>query len=304
MAASDRVLTSGGFALDLSPDRFGWLVDSSGIAGDFDALRERMDRDGYLFLPGYLDREEVVGVRRSICEALGREGLLDPSEPVESAIAREGLEMYFRPDIANSNEALRSLIYGERIMEFYSGLLGGEVRHYDYTWMRAIAPGKGTSPHMDIVYMGRGTSRLYTAWVPFGDIPLEVGGLVVLENSCQYDPLKSTYARTDVDVVCLNDGDRIQPQSYGYHGFGAITDNPVALRDEIGGRWLTAERFRMGDLLTFGMHTVHASLDNASREIRLSSDSRYQLASEPIDERWIGEHPIGHGEKARIGMIC
>jgi hypothetical protein len=38
--------------------------------------------------------------------------------------------------------------------------------------------------------------------------------------------------------------------------------------------------------------------------LRLSMDTRYQLASDPIDERWVGEGPIGHGEKARKGIIC
>jgi hypothetical protein len=71
----------------------------------------------------------------------------------------------------------------------------------------------------------------------------------------------------------------------------------------MGGRWLTGE-FRAGDLLTFSMYTVHASLDNQSKSIRLSSDTRYQLASEPVDERWIGENPIAHGLAAKRGRIC
>ncbi len=60
----------------------------------------------------------------------------------------------------------------------------------------------------------------------------------------------------------------------------------------------------MGDLLTFRMNTVHASLDNRSDRIRLSTDTRYQLASEPVDERWVGENPIAHGPAGRRGMIC
>jgi hypothetical protein len=49
------------------------------------------------------------------------------------------------------------------------------------------------------------------------------------------------------------------------------------------------------------MFTLHCSLDNQSpvNRIRLSSDSRYQLASEPADERWIGADPIAHGPAAQ-----
>ena len=50
-------------------------------------------------------------------------------------------------------------------------------------------------------------------------------------------------------------------------------------------RWLTAE-YRMGDVLVFSMYTMHASTDNQSESaVRLSSDTRYQLASEPADAR-------------------
>lgn len=52
------------------------------------------------------------------------------------------------------------------------------------------------------------------------------------------------------------------------------------------------------------MNTVHASLDNCSNQIRLSADSRYQLACEPADERWIGPNPIAHGPKSKRRMIC
>jgi len=71
----------------------------------------------------------------------------------------------------------------------------------------------------------------------------------------------------------------------------------------LGGRWLTTD-FKAGDVLSFGMGTVHASLDNHSNCFRLSSDSRYQLASLPVDERWVGRNPIGHGIAGNQGRAC
>ena len=56
--------------------------------------------------------------------------------------------------------------------------------------------------------------------------------------------------------------------------------------------------------MVFSMFKIHTSLDNHSDRIRVSSDTRYQLASEPVDERWIGEHPIAHGPEAKQGIIC
>ena len=53
------------------------------------------------------------------------------------------------------------------------------------------------------------------------------------------------------------------------------------------------------------MLTVHAALDNQVPDsLRLSSDSRYQKASEPIDERWVGENPPGHGPDGKVGLVC
>lgn len=94
-------LTTGGREIDTSPENFGWLLDSNDAKHDPEELRRRMERDGYLFLPGFFEREDVRAVRLKICEVLAAENLLDPSYPVEQARVVEGAEMYFRPDIAN-----------------------------------------------------------------------------------------------------------------------------------------------------------------------------------------------------------
>ena len=289
--------------LDTSSERFGELRSSIELAGDGPALRGRMAEDGYLFLPGFLDRPEVQAARADLCRSLEAEGVLEPRYPAEQAIARAGLEMAFRPDLANASEPLKRVLYGPRVMGFYDVLLGGPARHYDFTWMRAIAPGKGSPPHCDIIFMGRGTPFVYTAWIPLGDIPLKTGGLIILEGSHRDEELRRTYCTLDIDTACENRGGNHQVSAAGYPGYGALSEDAPGLRAQMGGRWLTAE-YRMGDFLTFPMFTVHGSLDNHSNEIRLSSDSRYQLASEPIDERWIGENPPGHGGSMVRKLIC
>lgn len=60
-----------------------------------------MDRDGYLYLPGFLDREDVREVRLRICERLAEEGLLDPNALLEDAVAAPGADVAFRPDIVS-----------------------------------------------------------------------------------------------------------------------------------------------------------------------------------------------------------
>lgn len=307
-------LTALGQELDTSPERFGILRDSSEFAGDGDALRARMAEDGYLFLPGLLRRAEVLEARGEIVRRLAERGCLDPDSPPVEAVALPGERRYFMPDLAEGNEPLLRVLYEGPMMDLFRRFFGGPVRHFDYTWMRSVTPGGGTAPHCDIVYMGRGTKKLCTAWTPLGDIPIEIGGLMILENSHRHatDRLRA-YLGQDVDTYCENgpNAEKIQTGQMNWEHWdgsgqawdGSISHDPVALRDALGGRWLTAS-YRAGDVLVFSMATVHASLDNGSDRIRLSSDTRYQPASEPADERWIGERPIAHGKKAKIGRIC
>jgi hypothetical protein len=299
-------LTMLGQELDTSPEAFGTLRDSGDIAHDYEALRARMAEDGYLFLPGYLDRDEVRAARLECARRLADSGQLHPDYPVEDAVASPEATVKFAPDLAKDNAPLMKVLYDGPMMEFYAGFFGEAVRHFDFTWLRAISPGWGTMPHLDSVYMNRGTQRLFTAWTPLGDVPLEVGGLCILENGHTHERIINGYGQKDVDAFCEN---RV---GAGYTGMGgggnireggALSKNPVKLRRNLGGRWLTA-KYRMGDLLTFSIYTIHASLDNHSNRIRLSSDSRYQRASEPADERWIGPNPIAHGPQGKRGMIC
>ena len=107
----------------------------------------------------------------------------------------------------------------------------------------------------------------------------------------------------DVDSYCANKRTAALYASGKKYWSGALSRNPVSLRSRYGSRWLSTE-FKAGDVLIFSMFTIHASLDNHSSAIRLSTDSRYQLASEPVDERWVGSNPIGHSLAGRRSRIC
>ena len=300
------VPTTAGHALDTAPDAFGELRDSSALVEDCAALRERLEADGYLFLRGYLSRENVLDARREITARLAAAGALDPAHPAMDSVAAPQGGKDFSPETAERNPALERVLYSGRMMELYERLFEGPVRHFDFTWLRTMRPGNGTKPHCDIVYMGRGTRRLCTAWVPIGDVPFHVGGLTVLEGSHRHAVKLTNYLNRDVDAYCTNRADAplIESGAKQWQDWsGTLANHAASLRAKLGGRWLTAE-YRAGDLLTFGMATVHGSLDNQSDHVRISSDSRYQPASEPIDERWVGDHPIGHGVAGKRGRVC
>lgn len=300
LPASLPRLTAHGRELETTPGTFGSLESSAHLLEDAAALRARMQTDGYLFLPGYLNRADVLAARAEVAARLEREGVLDPDKPRAELALRSGVVFSMRPDLVAENAPLLKVLYDGPMIAFYEKFFGEEVRHFDYTWFRAVAPGRSTPPHMDIVYMGRGTHELLTAWTPLGDVSLELGGLIILEKSHQHERLNRNYAQRDVDRVCSN---KKRTDGTPLSITGTLSRAPDKLRANLGGRWLTAQ-YRAGDLLTFTAKTVHASLDNQTNSVRLSTDTRYQPASAPIDDRWIGEHPTAHGPLSKREMIC
>lgn len=298
-------LHSFGHPLDMAEDKVGVLRDSAEAADDAAELHRRFETDGYLYMRGYLDRDEVLGARASLTERLAAAGVLDPAHPHEDGVCKPGSGYVFKPEITDGNAAVQNLLYSGRLVDFYTRFFGEPIRHYDFTWLRAIGPGKGTNPHCDLPYMGRGTHRHMTCWLPYGDISYELGGLMVLEGSHRRMDLLENYVYRDVDSFCENKPQDAANAKAGKWSFsGTLSHNPPVIRNKFGGRWLTTE-FAAGDFLTFGMFLVHASLDNRTENrLRISSDSRYQRASEPIDERWVGVKPPGHSTAGKRGRLC
>jgi len=290
--------------LESDPSALGTMRDSQDLLDDKEALQARMHDDGYLLLRGLMEKELVLAARRCVLDQLAREGQLDPAFPIMDGIPKSGATLSFQPELAQkSNEPLQRLLYapGGKLMQMFEQFLGGPVLHFDFTWLRCLSPGLGTPPHCDIVFMGRGTRRLYTAWVPLGNVDFLTGGLMVLEGSHQNSRLRETYGARDVDSYCENRENDPALTANGYNGW--LAEDPNKIRSVLGGRWLVTE-YEIGDIVIFCMDLVHSGMDNRTNRLRLSSDSRYQRASEPADERWIGENPPGHGRAGKRGRIC
>lgn len=298
-------LKAQGKVLEDGTDKLGTLRDSSPIVDDLQALRRRMEEDGYVFLPRYLHRDDVMACRREILERVASEGALRSGTDIMEGILNDDVAIQFRPDLTRQSARLLNLLFEGRMIGFFERFIGGPIRHLNFIWLRAVSPGLGTAPHGDSVFMNRGTTKLYTAWTPLGDIDRRLGGLMILENSHKLEHIKREYGQRDVDTYCEDDPNAEEYRSTGkWQWNGQLSDDPVELRDQLGGRWLTAD-YRAGDLLLFSLYTVHASLDNQTEHLlRLSTDTRYQLAAEPVDERWVGENPIGHGPDAKKSIIC
>lgn len=302
-------LISCGHPLDTSPAAFGSLTASDAHGEPTETLRQRLQSDGYLYLKGFYPRDDILTGRQTIIEELDSRRLVDRRFPLEQAVIdRE----HYVPSEATieslsflgQRPPLRDLLYGNPLRSFLNGLLDGPTRSFDFTWLRAVAQ-KGANPHCDIVYMGRGTDQLFTTWTPWGDIDLELGGLMVLEGSHQKSDRIQKYLQRDVDTYCENrpPSRNAKGNRHGWSWSGSLSNNPASLREKLGGRWLT-NAFQAGDLMLFGMSLVHSSLDNHTDRFRLSSDTRHQRAHLAADPRWIGENPPGHSTASKQGRIC
>ena len=253
---------------------------SNDILGDFDALRARYAEDGYLLIRRFHDRQPILDARLELLRELQDYGMLKPGAPLEDGeIAADAGSTMFKHEVAYDRlPAVLDVVNSDRLMKFFSGFLQGPARTLDFKWLRATAPGGFAGLHYDRVYMGRGTRDLYTCWIPYGDVPLEMGPLLLLLGSQDFEKVKATYGEMDVDI------DKVQ---------GSFSNDPFEVMERYGGQFVSGN-FQVGDIIIFGMFLMHGSLSNTTSRYRLSSDTRYQLASEPADDRWIGENPKQH----------
>ena len=259
------------------------LRESNDILDTPETLHDRIAEDGYLLIRGLHDKDAVLSARQQILEKLAEKDMLAPDTPLMDGIFNPD---YPKPTSTGSmgNKALtqlpefKAVVEGAPIMNFFKHFLDGEARTFDFKWLRTAGPGSGSPIHYDIVFMGRGTQNLYSCWTPFGDVSLDMGPIVFCLGSNRFDKVRKTYGESDVDRDMIE---------------GHFSDNPLEIVEKFGGHWATTS-FSAGDVIIFSMFLMHASLVNTSDKIRITADTRYQLAAEPIDERWVGEKPKGH----------
>ena len=246
------------------------------IQEDTEALQARIEEDGYLLIRGFYDIETVLAARIDILEQLSEQGRLAVDTPLEQGvIGQESASAVLRNDVVVKLSNYLRVVNSERILTFFERFLGGPVLTLDHKWPRAVSRGVSTGAHYDIVFMGAGTNELYTVWTPLDDISLEMGPLAFCPGSNRLDILRSTYGTADAHNDLTD---------------GHLSRDPHELIDRLGVRWASTP-FRAGDVMIFGMYFLHGSLDNVSDRFRISTDNRYQLASEPVDERHMGPHP-------------
>jgi ectoine hydroxylase-related dioxygenase (phytanoyl-CoA dioxygenase family) len=279
-------LVSNGYPLMQSPERLGWLEPTDpGLR--VERLREQYHAQGYLWLKGILKRDSVLAFRRRFFSAFLDTGLLaagtDPVDGIYSGQSKgEGGRL---ADIVKW-ASYESFCLMPEIWQFYERFMGGPVYLHKRKLIRHNVPGQVscTGAHYDLVYLRGGTDTVCSSWIPIGDVPVEMGGLIYLEGS---DALgRKMEADFSVRNASLPPEERISAYNKNMNT-GWLTKDVAALAEKANARWLMAD-YEAGDMVVHSAYMVHAATQNVDplNRIRLSTDIRYQLVSEKIDPRW------------------
>jgi ectoine hydroxylase-related dioxygenase (phytanoyl-CoA dioxygenase family) len=253
---------------------FADMTVSNDLLADREALRARLEDEGYLYFKELIDRDRVLALRRDILEVLADQGWIAGGDQIDDAVAvgmpvREGDEEYFAAyDELQKLESFHGLAHDDDLLGALREALGESAFPHPLKVARLVFPSEpevSTPPHQDFLN-NQGSPRLTAAWIPLGDCPMKQGTLAMLRGSPRFGVLPLQFS--------LGPGNR-----------QAVLPNEM--RDQL--TWVTND-FSAGDVLLFGALTVHASLHNATGRMRLSVDFRYQCEGEPASDLVLEPH--------------
>lgn len=266
MRSLSEPLVSNGYTLDMSPERLGWL-EPTGADLPIEQLREKFHRDGYLWLKGFFEPAVILNFRQYFFDTLF-----------------SGAKTFF--------EVVRSQEYQDfctmpRLWNFYQEFLQGQPYLHKRKIIRFTYPDMDncTGGHYDLIYLRAGTDRLCTSWIPLGDVPVEMGGLLYLEHSDAVG--RQMEAEFRVKNADLSPEERISAYNRNMREAGWISTNLVEMAERFNSRWLIAD-YEAGDMVIHSPYMIHAATRNhdPSGQMRLSTDIRFQCADDLIDQRW------------------
>jgi len=236
-------LTSNGLPLSNAPSRIGWQTPHRPGEG-IEALRAHYERDGYLWVKGLLPRAEVLDFREQVFSHFADSGLLSAGSLPRDGIAADSGE---NAPLAKQRlmELVRSTLYErfcmhEALAGFVDGFLDGLSYLHKRKILRYTRPRdpSATGAHYDLVYLRGGTERLLTAWIPIGDVPVEMGGLVYLEGSHAIGRrMEAEFRAKNAD---LSPEEQVSAFNKNMNEGGWLTKKLAELADRFDTRWLMA----------------------------------------------------------------
>jgi Phytanoyl-CoA dioxygenase (PhyH) len=266
MRSLSEPLVSNGSLLEMTQERLGWLEPTEATLPP-KQLWETYRLHGYLWLKGFFERDVILDFRQYFFDTIF-----------------SGAKTFF--EIASSQE-YEDFCTMPRLWNFYQAFLEGQSYLHKRKIIRFTHPGEEhcTGGHYDLIYLRAGTDRLCTSWIPLGDIPVEMGGLIYLEYSDAVG--RQMEAEFRVKNAHLPPEERISAYNRNMREEGWISTDLVGMADRFKSRWLVAD-YEAGDMVIHSPYMIHAATQNRDplNRMRLSTDIRFQRADDPIDPRW------------------
>ena len=263
-----------------------------------DEIRRRFAAEAYVCVPEFFSDQDVSGVRRAVFGHLATAGEVqgDPEKGIYTGSSQrrqriDDLGQFWRE--ISEDWTLRRVSHSRALHEFCDILLGEPSIAHDFIFLRVSNYGRKTLVHNDHGFFTRSTDNVITAWIAFGNIPLQMGPLFILENSHNHPRVQESIRNFD---VARDTGRK-----------ASWSETPLEAARQLSCRVLT-RHMRPGDLVVFSMKILHGSLDNVdpNQHIRLTCDVRYQPRSESRDPRYFGPDPggtTGQGYGELVGAI-
>lgn len=244
-------------------------------------LRQIYFHQGWLLLKGYLDRAEILNIRRQYLTRFPP-SLFRPGTRIEDGVFSGAVP----PDLPAHGvpghpahefvrcAAFAAFVNSQPLHRAAEWLLGRSAVRLKRTPLRHFMRGQKSASraHVDFSYLDAGSSDLVTLWVPVGDCPLRAGGLIYLEDS-------QSIALGALSSVLASD------RPYDRR---PLTHELRRLADVTGRRWLWTN-YEAGDLVIHSPFTIHASVNSEVDTMRVSIDIRYSPCDAPSDPRWAAD---------------
>jgi ectoine hydroxylase-related dioxygenase (phytanoyl-CoA dioxygenase family) len=266
MRSLTEPLVSNGYTLAMTPERLGWL-EPTDASLPVEQLRAKYRQNGYLWLKGFFHRDIILDFRDYFFETL----LSNKQTFFELISSQEYEDFCTMP----------------RLWDFYREFLSGQPYLHKRKIIRFNHPGEDhcTGGHYDLIYLRAGTDKLCSSWIPLGDTPVEMGGLMYLEHSDSVG--RQMEAEFSVKNADLSPEERISAYNRNMRDAGWVSTNLVEMADRFKSRWLIAD-YEAGDMVIHSPYMIHAAAQNHDplERIRLSTDIRFQRVDDPIDPRW------------------
>ena len=247
---------------------------SNDIMEDAEALRERIDGEGYLFFKRLQRPEKLLELRQQMLTVMQEGGWLiagtDPLDGIAdvSQQCTEGDVEY--SDVYHQVyrlEAFHRSAHWPEVMEIMAKVVGKPVLPHPHKVARLWFPqytAHTTPIHQDFVHF-QGNFETYTCWAPIGDCPIELGGLAVLPGSHKIDKVMDHHFSLGAGSLCIN-------------------------TDELADNWHTTD-YEIGDTLIFPALTVHKALPNLTEDrLRVSLDNRYTATDNIVADHMLEPH--------------